>query len=284
MKRILLSLALGATMCLSTATKAQIVTPAPSPTGKIEQKIGLTDVTLEYARPSAKGRKVFGPDAIVPFGEPWRTGANAATKVTFSDDVTIENKSLKKGSYALITKPGATSWEVHFHVYETGDWGSYIAKTPALAASVTPMNSALAFETFTINFSDFSGEKATMYLMWGNTIVPIKIGVEVDKKVMANIEKVMGGPTAADYYNAGSYYHDAGKDLNQALAWVQKATKVDSPRFWQLRREALILGDLGRFAEAIEVAKKSIEGAKAAGNMEYVNMNEKSIAEWSKKK
>jgi tetratricopeptide (TPR) repeat protein len=114
-------------------------------------------------------------------------------------------------------------------------------------------------------------------------IVPVKITADSDKTVMASIEKVLAGPSGNDYFNAASYMHDSGKDLNKALEYVRKATQVASPAFWQVRRESLILADLGRKAEAIEAAKKSLELAKVANNMDYVRMNEKSIAEWTKK-
>jgi len=118
MKKILLSLFVVA---LSTNITAQLKTPAPSPSSKIEQKVGLTDVTVEYSRPSMKGRAVFGN--LVPYGKLWRTGANQNTKVTFSDDVTIDGKTLKKGTYAVYTKPGKDAWEVLFYS-DTNNWGT----------------------------------------------------------------------------------------------------------------------------------------------------------------
>ena len=108
-------------VALSTNINAQLKTPAPSPASKIEQKVGLTDVTVEYSRPSMKGRAVFGN--LVPYGKLWRTGANQNTKVTFSDDVTIDGKTLKKGTYAVYTKPGKDAWEVLFYS-DANNWGT----------------------------------------------------------------------------------------------------------------------------------------------------------------
>ena len=119
-----------------------------------------------------------------------------------------------------------------------------------------------------------------MGFLWENTYVPVSIGVNVDEKVMASIKRTLSGPSAGDYYAAGSYMHDEGKDLEKALTYVQKATSSDKPRFWQVRKESLILADLGRKAEAITAAKKSLELAKAAGNDDYVRLNEKSLKEW----
>ena len=109
MKKLLL-ITLAFTM--SYMINAQVQTPAPSPFSKIEQKVGLTDVTIEYSRPGVKGRVIFGD--LVPFGKVWRTGANANTKITFSNDVTVDGQTLKAGTYAIYTKPQAENWEVMF--------------------------------------------------------------------------------------------------------------------------------------------------------------------------
>jgi hypothetical protein len=270
-------------MCLTWFVNAQIMTPQPSPMSKIEQKVGLTDVTVEYSRPSAKGREVFGENGIVPYGAVWRTGANAATKISFSDDVTIEGKDLAKGTYALLSKPGNDKWDFHFYTFDSPGYGTYLEKTPDLVVTVMPKKIGHNFETMLIDFSNFSTSETVMSINWGMVHVPLNIGVPTDAKVMASIDKVMAGPSAGDYYTAGSYLHDAGKDLSKALEWVQKATHGENPRFWQVRKEALILADLGRYKEAIDVANKSKDLAAAVDYDEYVKMNEKSIAEWTKK-
>jgi hypothetical protein len=264
--------------------QAQIKTPAASPAGSFKQMVGLTEVEVEYNRPSAKGRQIFGADGLVQYGKMWRTGANASSKISFSDDVKIEGKSLKAGKYALYTVPGADSWDVIFYS-SFGNWGlpqTYNEADEALRVKVKPIMLNSNVETFTIQLGNLSNDGATLEISWEKTLVPVKIQVDVDDKVVANIQKVLNGPSAGDYYTAGSYYHDAGKDLNQALAWVQKANEMDA-KFWTTRREAMILADLGRFADAIAVAEKSKEAAMAAGNDDYVRMNEKSIAEWKKK-
>ena len=275
-------LILGTMVCMQ--ADAQIMTPQPSPLAKLEQKIGLTDVTVEYSRPGLKGRAAFGADGIVQYGTVWRTGANAATKISFSDDVMVEGVSLKKGTYALLTIPNKDKWAIRFYTFDAPGFGGYLDKTPDVEVMVMPKTINHSFETMLIDFANMSNNDAVMAIIWGNVHVPVKIEVPTDKKVMASIEKAMAGPTAGDYYAAGSYLHDAGKDLNKALEWVQKATKSGEPRFWQVRREALILADLGRTKEAIAAAELSKKLSMEAGNDEYVRMNEKSIAEWSKKK
>jgi len=274
---ITIILLLGAVSIVS----GQIRTPAASPSAKTTQTVGLTDIELDYSRPSMKGRTLFGADGLVPNNKIWRTGANQATKITFSDAVTVEGKELAAGSYAILTQPGASTWDVYIYAYDTGNWGSYVEKEAAATATVSPMTLPFDVETFGITIEDISAEGAVLAIMWGNKFVPVKIGVEVDSRVMADIDRVMAGPSTNDYFNAATYLHESGKDLKKALTYVQKATSGDNPRFWQVRREALILADLGRNAEAIATAKKSLSLAKEAGNDDYVRMNEKSIQKWS---
>ncbi len=274
----------GGFLAISMMANAQIVTPAASPSAKFETKVGLTDIKVDYSRPSAKGRMVFGDaKSLVPAGEVWRTGANSITKVSFSDDVMVEDKQLKKGDYGILTKPGAASWDVHFYKYDGSNFSTYVPKTPDAIVTVKPKMVNHHTETFTIDVNDIKDNKANIVISWEKTMVPIGVTVEVDKVVMASIDKVLAGPTANDFYNAGSYYHDSKKDLNKALEWVRKATSVAEPRFWQVRKESLILADLGKYSEAIAVAKKSLELATKADNKDYVKMNEASIAEWMKK-
>lgn len=283
MKRLVLNFCIVfAVALLSQPLVAQIATPAPSPASKLTQTVGLTDVTIEYSRPGVKGRTIFAADGLVPFGEIWRLGANAATKVTFSDDVKVDGKELKAGSYALLTKPSATSWEIMFYPYESGNWGSYVEKEPAATVSAAAGTIGEKVENFMVMIDNIGMDEAEIVFAWDKTAAVVPLSVDVDKRVTANIERVLAGPTGNDYFAAASYYHESGKDLNKALEWINKATEGDNPMFWQVRRKALILADLNRKKDAIEAAKKSMELAEAAGNADYVRMNKKSIAEWSK--
>ena len=260
---------------------AQIQTPAPSPGCKLEQKLGLGTVTVEYSRPSVKNRKIFGE--VVPFDKMWRTGANAATKITFSDDMIVEGKQLLTGTYALYTVPGEVSWQVIFYkdFAQSGLPKTYDPTKVALTVDVVPELLTTTVESFTIDINDLKPDMASLNLSWENTLVSVKMKTEIDMKVQKNIEKVLAGPTSDDYYRAASYYSDNNKDLNQALVWIQKANAMDA-KFWKLRVESLILGKLGRKAEAIEAATKSKTLAAADGNEEYVKMNNEAIAEWSR--
>ncbi|KZS38196.1 hypothetical protein AWE51_19355 [Aquimarina aggregata] len=266
---------------MTTTITAQIKTPAPSTSAKVIQTVGLTDIEIAYSRPSANNRLIFGDQGLIPYGKLWRTGANAATKITFGDEVTISGKKLKEGAYAILTKPGASAWEVYFYTYETGNWSNYKDKKPALVATVNSILTNDKTETLTIGFDDIKMNSASLLFLWENTKIALPFVVDVDDKAMASIKSTLAGPTAIDYFRAASYMHDAGKDLNTALSYIQKANN-SNPRFFQLRREALILADLGRKKEAIVAAKKSTELAIKAKNDDFVRLNEKSIKEWSK--
>lgn len=280
MKKLLSSLFALVAVSLVYTAEAQIKTPAPSPSCKVEQMVGLTEVHVEYSRPSMKGRTVFGN--LVPYGKQWRTGANSATKVTFSKDVTINGKALEAGSYAFFTTPGEMNWDFHFFKHTTNSSGGYGDATPALTVSSKAESTGMNVETFLINIDNLTDESATLSLIWENTRASVQIGVHTEKEAMASIEKTLAGPTAGDYYNAGSYLASKGKDLDKALMYIRKATAGDSPRFWQVRQEAEVLGKMGKFAEAITTAKKSLALAEAAGNADYVKINKDNIAKWAK--
>ncbi len=266
----------------SASSFAQLKTPAASPSAKVIQTVGLTDIEIHYSRPGTRDRTIFGPDGVVRYGNFWRTGANAATKIIFSDDVTISDKELKAGTYALLTKPEASIWTFNFYSYESGNWTSYVKKEPVTSVRTQKTTVSDSIETFTISLDNITMETADLVFSWENTKVTLPVKVEVHKKTMAGIEKMLAGPSSFDYFRAALYLHERGQDLNTALQYIQKATKGENPRFFQVHREALILADLGRKAEAIAVAKKSLELSKKAGNDDFIRLNEKSIKEWSK--
>tara|TARA_R110002050_G_scaffold114009_1_gene229240 strand:+ start:1571 stop:2416 length:846 start_codon:yes stop_codon:yes gene_type:complete len=278
MKKLVLSILV---LAISLTGYAQIETPQPSPSSKLEQKVGLTDVTLEYSRPSMRGRTIFGD--LVPYGKLWRTGANANTKITFSDDVTIGENTLKAGSYAIYTIPNAESWDVIFYS-DTDNWGTpqnwddnKVAAKINAPVFVLPMN----IETFTMGLDNLSSGSATLGMFWENAYVGVPINVPTDAKVTSAITKVMNGPSANDYFAAAVYYSQEGKDIAQAQKWMDKAMSMtEKPAFWQLRQQSLIYAKAGNKKAAIETAKKSLAGAEAAGNQDYVKMNNDSLKEW----
>ena len=263
-------------------TKLKITTPQPSPKATVEQRVGLTDVSVEYSRPGVKGRAIFGD--LVPFGKTWRTGANSNTKVTFSSDVSIDGQTLNAGSYGLYTVPNENSWEVMFYSESDNsgvprDWDDtkVIAKTSVEVYSM-PMN----VETFTITFDDVSGTSAVIGILWEKTYVGIKFEVPTDKLVSDTIAAVMAAsPEVGDYYNAAIYYRQQDLDIKKANEWMEKAMSLtEKPAFWQLRQQSLIYAKMGDTEKAIAVAEKSLEISKAAGNEAYIKMNTQSLAEW----
>lgn len=260
---------------------AQVNTPAASPFSKTEQMVGLTEVVVEYSRPSMKGRTIFGD--LVPYNKLWRTGANARTKITFGNDVTVHGKSLSKGTYALFTIPGENNWEIIFYTEHQGNGAPRELDESKIAArfSVTPVATTMARETFTIEVGSLSNSGATLFMFWDKVMVPINFTVPTDQQVMASIDKAMAGPSAMDYYAAAVYYYDEGKDMAKAKAWIDKAMAGnDNPPFWQLRQKSLIYAKAGDKSGAIEAARKSLTAAQKAGNDDYVKMNQDSLKEW----
>lgn len=261
----------------------QIQTPASSPTATISQKVGLTDVKIEYSRPNAKGRKVMGE--LVPFnGEVWRTGANASTKISFSDDVTVGSTKLTKGTYALYTIPGAQQWTIILNK-NTSLWGSDGYKVEEDAVRINVKSEAInpRVETFTINLANTKDESGDIEIIWENTRVAFTFTMDTDKKVMASIKSTMEGPSGDAYFASAVYYLEHGKDIKQAYEWINKSIAMNGERFWVLRQKSLIEAKMGNTSAAIQTAEKSKKLATEAKNMDYVRMNEKSIAEWSKK-
>ena len=266
---------------LSFSVNAQIETPAPSPAAKIEQKVGLTDVSVEYSRPSMRGRVIFGN--LVPFGKIWRTGANSRTKITFSDDVMVGGTELKAGSYAILTIPQADKWEVIFYTDHAGGGAPAELDETKVAARVTenvqPME--MDIQSFTISLDDVTSNSAVIGMLWEKAYVGVKFEVPTDKTVMASIESTLSGPSFNDYYGAAVYFLSEGKDIAKAKEWIDKAMSMTKePRFWQLRQQSLIYAASGDKKGAIEIAKKSLAAATEAGNDDYIKMNNESIAEW----
>lgn len=282
MKKALVTICISALCMLMLGTaNAQVTTPAPSPSQKVEQMVGLTKVTLEYSRPSMKGRQIFG--GLVPYDKEWRTGANQATKITFGDDVTFGGQDVKKGSYAVITKPGMSSWQVMLYPHASGSWSSYLSSDvePIVASAQVGNMGDVKSESFTMMINDLTNHGANLYMIWDNVAAMVPIGVKTSETVEASIEKTMAGPSAGDYYAAANYYAGEGKNLEQALEWMNKSIDMGNKRFWTLRAKSLLQAKMGDKAGAVETAKMSLEMAKEAGNDDYIKMNTESIKEWS---
>ena len=263
----------------------KITTPQPSPLGMVSQRVGLTDVAIEYSRPGVKGRTIFGD--LVAFGKTWRTGANSNTKVTFSSDVIIDGQTLKAGSYGLYSVPNKDSWEVMFYTESDNsgvprDWDdSKVAAKTTVNVQAFPIN----VETFTISINDVTSTTAVLGILWEKTYVAVTFEVPTDEMVSATIDAVMAAtPKAGDYYNAAIYYNQQDIDIKRANEWMEKAMSLtEKPAFWQLRQQSLIYAKMGDSEKAIAVAKKSLELSKESGNEAYIKMNTESLSEWGTK-
>lgn len=265
------------------SASAQLKTPQPSPTQTIKQNFGVGEVTLEYSRPSVKGRVVFGD--LVPFGKVWRTGANATTKITFSEDVTIEGKAVAAGTYGIYSVPNKTEWEVMLYKDLTlgGDVSNYKPENEVLRVKVKPTMAMTKTETFTMNFADVTPTTCVLELAWEKTHVALKLTTDIDAKVMKSIETSMEPtPDKRPYFQAANYYYENGKDLNKAFEWVNKAIDQNPKAFWALTLKAKILAKQKDFKGSIETSEKAISVAKAEQNDDYVKINEKLIADTKK--
>lgn len=280
MKKLILLLAVVAA---SFTAEAQVKTPAASPKATINQTVGLTDVTITYSRPGIKGRTIFGD--LVPFGKPWRTGANASSVITFSDDVMIDGKPLKKGSYAIYITPKAETWDVFFYS-ETDNWGlpdTWSDEKVSAKTTVKTEQLNKPVESFTFAINNLENNSATLDILWEKTMVAVKFEVPTQKTAMASIEKALAGPTSTDYFAASQYYFQSNDDYKKALTFVDKSLEMSKEKpFYILRHKSLVQAKMGDKKGAIETAKLSLAAAKAAKNNDYVKMNEDSISQWSK--
>ncbi len=256
----------------SFAVQAQLETPAASPRSVLKQTVGLTEVEIDYSRPGVKDRQIFG--SLVPFGEVWRTGANSPTKISFSDDVTLGGAAVPAGVYALYTIPGESEWTII--IYTTTDqWGAYgYDQSKDLVRFVAPVSElAQSVESFTIGIDYLRNDSATVHLDWANTRVAFPLEVPTSQKVLSQIDELQGTPEfqkPGTLFAAGSYYHESGKDLEQALEWVSEACeKRKDPAFWMFARKARIEVDLGLTDAARSSAERTLELATAARNRDY---------------
>ena len=281
MKKLIFSFLLS--VACSFGALAQIQTPAASPEQTLTQSVGLSSVTVQYSRPAMRGRTIFGD--LVPLDKLWRTGANKNTLVTFESDATVGGSPLKAGTYALYTVPSKDDWTVYFYT-DTENWGlpkPWDENKIAAVYNVKAQSLDTSVESFTITIDKVTDSGAHLTLSWENMSVAIPFGFDTVSAVMQTIERTMNGPAAGDYYQAAVYFLNADKDINKAKTWIDKAIAMsEKPAYWYYRQKALIYAKSGDKKGAIAAAERSMELAQAAGNQDYVAMNKKSLAEWTK--
>jgi hypothetical protein len=263
---------------------AQLEIPAASPKSTLFQTVGLTEISVEYSRPSVKNRNIFG--SLVPYDKIWRTGADESTKISFSDDVLINSATIKAGTYSLYTIPNKNYWDIIFYA-ENDVWGvprNWDENKVVLKTRVDSYNlpDSIKAETLQISFDYLSNDAAVMAILWDNIYVPFRITVPTTKNVMLKISEVLNNnPTFSDYYKAAVFMNDQKIDAKKALEYMELAMDSnENPRFWQLRQYSLILAENKLLKKAISVAKKSLKMAEKAGNENYIKMNKASIQIW----
>jgi len=261
-----------------TAFSQRLKTPALSPSSKITQQIGLTEVGVEYARPSAKGRLVFG--GLVPYGKIWRTGANASTKITLNEAAKIGGNEIESGTYALYTIPGKDLWTIIIHgntkirslagdVYQQAD--------DIFRFEVMPQKTSDYIETFTFQFTDITASNLNLTLSWENTLIKISIAVEVDEKIAAQMAEFLKEPASIPhrtYFEAAQYYLNNGKDLKLAEAWINEALVKSQNNFRYGLLKSKIQYKAGNIKAAVETINMANTWAVEAGNANYIEQTE----------
>jgi hypothetical protein len=268
-----------ACVTLSTYAQEQPRIPEASSTQTIIQDFGLGKVTVTYSRPNVKGRKIFG--GINPYGQVWRTGANAATTITFSENVLVEGNKVPAGTYSLFSIPEQNSWTIILNK-TAKQWGAYSYKQAddLVRFTVKPVNVKEKRETFTMQFANSTTKTTDLYIVWDHTAVPMHLQTDDDAQITANIDKLMQGDIKKrPYFNAIQYYYENDKDLKKAMTWVLEAEKLEPSAPWYKLWKARIQLKMGNKAAAITTAQQGIKLAKASDDDEYVRLNEAVIAQ-----
>ena len=267
----------------SSTSFAQISTPAASPSTTLSQTLGLTKITLDYSRPSVKGRKIFGD--LVPYGKVWRTGANKITSIKFDDEVYVHGAVMKAGSYGLYSIPGKSEWTIIFN-RDDKQWGSYgyDINKDVIRFNVQPMQPQEFTEQMTIDFVEFTPTSTYVSIKWESTEVRFKIEQRgIDEKIMAEIAEKTAKPDATTdtYFSAADFYYQKGVKLDQALAWANKVIEKDK-EYWTYQLVARIAAKQNNCAVAIPNAEKSMELAKKAGDDAYIKLNQAVLSQCKK--
>lgn len=287
MKKLLLSAA-AAVLCLGAQGQEL---PQPSPKAELHQRIGLTDVTVDYSRPSAKEREIFG--ALVPFNEMWRTGANKATAVTFSTMVQFGDQEVPAGTYSVFTIPGADQWTVILNT-ETELWGTdgYTEEKDVARIEVESVMTDEYLETFTIDIQNLRNESALMVMGWANTRVVIPIEVRTMETAEENIALALEESPKEEmwrvYRNAANFYLNNNTKLDLAVEYINNSIAQNRDNWYSHLVKARILAEQKNYKAAVESAAMAIKvGEKMAEKEEkefgYEEMISNDIKSWKGK-
>ncbi len=269
-------------LCLSSSLNAQLEIPPLSPRGLTSQQVGFMKVEIDYSRPSMRGRTIFGE--LVPYGKMWRTGANACTKISFSEDVTLEGQRVPAGRYALLTIPGEKEWTIILNKnLKLRGLNGYDAKHDLVRFKVMPKMLDYHFETFTIDVGEVTQTSATLQLLWENTVVRINMGTGADEKIVAQIEEKLNNPMVHignTYFGAAAYYLQTHRDMDQAMEWVDKAIEINGDSWSYLHLKGSILAEKGEYRKAIQVGQDAVAAAEKEGSSAGKDRAEASIEKW----
>ncbi len=248
---------------VATGETVMLNLPRQSQHAQVTQRIGVTDIMINYHRPLANGRQVWGK--VVPYGQVWRAGANENTTITFSDPVTIEGQALDKGTYGLHMIPGETQWTVIFSKNSTS-WGSFTYKQDedSLRVNVKPQTAEL-HDALAYDFDDLKSDSAVITMRWDKVAVPFKVGVNVNDIVTASIHRQLHGLN--QYYwegwdDAAGYFLANKIDLEEALKDEDQSIEIEE-RYDNLLSKSRILETMGRKDEAVAFRNKALEKGSA---------------------
>ena len=282
-KLVLSGITLGLAAQLATA---QIKLPSPSPAATVMQTVGATDFTVKYSRPSLRGRTPF-TDTFVPTGKVWRTGANQATAFTTSTDVTINGQNLPAGTYAILSIPAQDNWTLIFNKNTSVTEANYKQDEDALRVNIKPTANDEKIDTFTIGFGDVTDSTAKINIMWANAKATADLSVNTSANAAANVDKAVAEKPddPAVLQAAASYNLSKGRNLEQALGWIDKSVTMKET-YRNLFVKSQILGKLGRFTDALPVAQKALTLGQSSNDPAFPFFKEgieKSITDYTAK-
>ena len=278
MKKILFSVFI----LIGITTQAQIKMPASSPTQTLSQDFGMGKIDITYSRPALRGRAAFGNSSVLaPLGLLWRTGANGATKLTFSHPVTIGGKLLAAGAYGLFTIPGEKEWTIIINTNSAG-WGSFSYKEAedVVRFQVKPTTTSNSTENFTINVDDINPETANISLKWANTLVSIPVSTDIKSAIRAQVKEATSAANVNPnvYSTAANFYYDIDKDYSNALIFAEKAIAANPKAYWLLLLKGKAQKQLGDKAGAKASAEACIKLATAEKNDDYIRNGKELLA------
>lgn len=261
---------------------AQIETPPMSPRSEFKQNVGFGTITIDYSRPSMRSRVIFGN--LVPFNELWRTGANECTTIAFTENVFLEKSVVPAGKYSLFTIPGKEKWTIILN-RENNLWGTngYDSQRDLMRFDVLPESLAEHVETFTIGLGEITFASARLMMEWENTRVSFLISTDADKRIITKIQEKLRDPmvdVANTYYSSANYYLMTHRDLDQAMAWIDKAMEINGEKSFYLSLKAKIYAEQDKYSRAIQFARQALEQARIENDQNQISVNEQLIKKW----